>query len=184
MEDTTILQLLWQRAERALSALAEKYGKGLHRLAMNILNSRQDAEETVNDTYLSLWNAIPPAKPDPLSGYVYRVGRNTALKRLRENTALKRCSRYDVSLDELAGTLSGNTLEEEYDAVLLGQCIDRFLDTLSRQNRRIFLRRYWFGDSIEALAREESLSPNSLSVRLHRLRRQLKDYLIKEGFTL
>lgn len=184
MEDKTILQLLWQRAERALSALAEKYGKSLHRLAMNILNSRQDAEETVNDTYLSLWHAIPPAKPDPLSGYVYRVGRNTALKRLRENTALKRCSRYDVSLDELAGTLSGSTLEEEYDAVLLGQCIDRFLDTLSRQNRRIFLRRYWFGDSIEDLAKEESLTPNSLSVRLLRLRRQLKDYLIQEGFTL
>lgn len=184
MDDKTILQLLWQRAESALTALAEKYGKGLYRLAMNLLNSQPDAEETVNDTYLSLWNAIPPAKPNPLSAYIYRVGRNTALKRLRENSALKRCSRYDVSLDELAGTLSGATLEEEYNAVLLGQCIDRFLDTLSPQNRRIFLRRYWFGDSIETLAREESLSPNSLSVRLLRLRKQLKDYLLKEGFPL
>lgn len=102
MDDKTILQLLWQRAEQALTALAENYGKGLYHLAMNILNCHRDAEEAVNDTYLSLWNAIPPAKPDPLSGYVYRVGRNTALKRLRENTALKRCSKYDVSLDELA----------------------------------------------------------------------------------
>ncbi len=184
MDDKLILRLLWQRAEQALAALTEKYGKGLYRLAMNILNCHRDAEETVNDTYLSLWNAIPPAQPDPLSGYVYRVGRNTALKRLRENTALKRCSRYDVSLDELAGYLSGNTLEEEYDAILLGQCIDRFLDTLNRQNRRIFLRRYWFGDSLETLAKEESLSQNALSVRLLRLRKQLKDYLYKEGFML
>ena len=184
MDDKNILRLLWQRAEAAISALAEVYGKGLLRLAMNILHSHRDAEETVNDTYLALWNAIPPARPDPLSAYVYRTGRNTALKQLRENTALKRCSQYDVSLDELAGYLSGSTLEEEYDAILLGQCIDRFLDTLSRQNRRIFLRRYWFGDSIELLAQEEALSPNALSVRLLRLRRQLKDYLNKEEFLL
>ena len=184
MDDKNILRLLWQRAETAISALAEVYSKGLLRLAMNILHSHRDAEETVNDTYLALWNAIPPARPDPLSAYVYRTGRNTALKRLRENTALKRCNQYDVSLDELAGCLSGSTLEEEYDAILLGQCIDRFLDTLNRQSRRIFLRRYWFGDSIELLAQEESLSPNALSVRLLRLRRQLKDYLNKEGFLL
>ena len=184
MDDKKILRLLWQRAEAAISALAEVYGKGLHRLAMNILHSYRDAEETVNDTYLAIWQAIPPAKPDPLSAYVYRTGRNTALKRLRENTALKRCSQYDASLDELSGFLSGNTLEEAYDAILLGQCIDRFLDTLNRQNRRIFLRRYWFGDSIDVLAKEESLTPNALSVRLLRLRRQLKDYLSKEGFLL
>lgn len=184
MEDKQILQLLWQRAERALTALAGKYGKGLYRLTMNILNCHRDAEETVNDTYFAIWNAIPPAQPDPLTGYVYKVGRNTALKRLRENTALKRCSQYDVSLDELADYLSGNTLEEEYDAVLLGQCIDRFLDTLNRQNRRIFLRRYWFGDSVDALAKAEGLSPNALSVRLLRLRSQLKEYLYKEGFSL
>ena len=137
MDDKKILRLLWKRAEAAISALAEVYGKGLHRLAMNILHSHRDAEETVNDTYLAIWHAIPPAKPDPLSAYVYRTGRNTALKRLRENTALKRCSQYDASLDELSSFLSGNTLEEAYDAILLGQCIDRFLDTLNRQNRRI-----------------------------------------------
>lgn len=175
MDDKKILRLLWQRAEAAISALAEVYGKGLLQLAMNILHSHRDAEETVNDTYLAIWHAIPPAKPDPLSAYVYRTGRNTALKR---------CSQYDVSLDELSGFLSGNTLEETYDAILLGQCIDRFLDTLNRQNRRIFLRRYWFGDSIDDLAKEESLTPNALSVRLLRLRRQLKDYLSKEGFLL
>lgn len=184
MEDKKILQLLWQRAEAALELLAKKYGKGLYRLAKNILGNHWDAEESVSDTYAAVWYAIPPARPDPLAGFVYRVGRNTALKRLRENTAQKRCSSYDVSLDELAGCLAGSTLEEEYDAIALGQAIDRFLDTLDSKNRRLFLRRYWFGDSVKELATAEHLSANALSVRLLRLRQLLKDYLNKEGFYL
>lgn len=182
MDDGRILQLLWNRSEQAVTALASRFGKRLYALAMNILCNPQDAEESVSDTYLALWNAIPPARPNPLEGYVYRTGRNTALNHLRHRTAQQRDSRYDLSLDELAQILPGDTLEETLDAKQLGQAIDRFLDSISKENRILFLRRYWFGDSVKALSRELGLSVNVLSVRLHRIRTQLKDYLYKEGF--
>lgn len=182
MEDQKILALLWDRAQSALDALSRKFGKGLYRLAYNILGSHADAEETVNDTYLALWNTIPPQRPEPLSAYIYKVGKHTALKRYRHNTAQKRNGHYDLCLEELSGVLAGTSLEEDFDAILLGQTIDRFLDGLDTQNRRIFLRRYWFGDRVTELAKAERLSANALSVRLSRLRQQLKDYLIKEGF--
>ena len=180
MEDQKIITLLWNRLQSGLDALAKKFGKGLHALSYNILGSHADAEETVNDTYLAVWNAIPPQKPDPLSAYVYRIGRNTALKRYRLNTAQKRNSHYDLSLDELGGALVGTSMEADFDARLLGQAINRFLGTLDSKNRRIFLRRYWFGDSIADLAKAEHCSANALTVRLSRIRQQLKDYLIKE----
>ena len=182
MEDKKIVSLLWQRSEQALVLLAKKFGAGLQRLAMNILGNHPDAEESVNDTYLALWNAIPPEKPDPLSAFVYRVGKNTALKKLRDATAQKRDSRYDVSLEELSGCLAGCPLEDEFDAKLLGRAIDRFLGLQTQQNRIIFLRRYWFGDSVKEIASLYAMTPGAVSVRLSRLRDALKDYLTKEGF--
>jgi RNA polymerase sigma-70 factor (ECF subfamily) len=183
MDDQRIIDLLWQRAEQGIDALQAKFGKALLGLSIHILKDPQDAEEAVSDTYLALWNTIPPARPDPLSTFAFKICRNTALNRLRSQTAQKR-SAYELSLEELSEVLPGEQFQDQLDARALGQCIDRFLDTLNRQNRRIFLRRYWFGDSIDALAKEESLTPNALSVRLLRLRRQLKDYLSKEGFLL
>lgn len=182
MEDAKILDLLWVRAESAIAALAEKFGARLHRMAMNILGNFQDAQECVNDTYFALWNAIPPQRPEPLAGYVYRVGRNTAMKRLRANTARKRDSTYDLSLDELAAWIPGSSLEDSWNAKILGQAIDRFLDTISRENRVIFLRRYWFGDSVKAIAQDTGLAENTVSVRLNRVRSKLKDYLTEEGY--
>ena len=184
MDDRKIIALLWQRAESAIDALAQKFGSRLMRTAVNILSDPQDAEEAVSDTYLAVWNAIPPARPDPLCAYVYRTGKNQALKRLRQKTAEKRNSHYNISLEELSDILTGNTMEEQMDARLLGQAIDRFLDTLSKDDRVLFLRRYWFGDSISQLARSRRCSTGSISVRLHRIRNRLKDYLYKEGFFL
>lgn len=181
MEDKKIVALLWQRAESALDALAEKFGKGLLALARNFLPDRRDAEEAVSDTYLALWHAIPPAKPDPLPPYVYRVGRNTALNRLRRDTAQKR-SGYEVSLDELSGSLSGPSLEAQVEARDLGQAIDAFLDTQSQSTRIIFLRRYWFGDSVKDIAKLLGLTESAVSVRLLRTREKLKDYLTEEGY--
>lgn len=180
MEDMKILDLLWARAESAIEALSEKFGARLHRTAVNILGNFQDAQECVNDIYLALWNTIPPQRPEPLAGFVHRVGRNTALKRLRQDTARKRDSSYDLSLEELAGCIPGSSLEEAWDAKVLGQTIDRFLDTVSRENRVIFLRRYWFGDAIKDIAQSLGMTENVISVRLSRLRANLKDYLIRE----
>lgn len=184
MEDQRIIALLFARAEQALTALSEKFGKRLFATAKNILGDDGDAEESVSDTYLAIWNAIPPARPDPLTGYVLRVGKNTALKHLRRRTALKRQSNYELSLDELGDILPENTLEQAIDARLLGQAIDQFLSTLSPEQRRLFLRRYWFGDSIPELSRALHVTENTVSVRLHRIRSQLRTYLNKEGFYL
>lgn len=184
MDDRHILQLLFDRAEAAIDALARRFGPRLYAIAMNILCSSRDAEECVNDTYLALWNAIPPARPDPLCAYTYRVGRNTALKRLRDNTTQARNSAYDLSLDELAGCIPDDSLWETLDARELGRSIDRFLDIQSKENRVIFLRRYWFGDSVKDIARSLGMKEGTVSVRLNRLRSALKDHLSKEGYTL
>lgn len=182
MTDQRILALLWSRAESALDALAQKFGPRLLRTALNILGDRQDAEEAVNDTYLALWNAIPPERPTPLEGYVHRTGRNIALKKLRFLRAQKRSSQYDVSLDELAGILPGGCLEEALDARELGRAIDRFLDGQNATNRVLFVRRYWFGDGVKELASAIGMTESAVSVRLSRVRSQLKHYLYKEGF--
>ncbi len=181
MDDKKIIALLWQRAESALDALAEKFGRGLLALARNILPDRRDAEEAVSDTYLALWHAIPPAKPDPLPPYVYRVGRNTALNRLRRDTAQKR-SAWEVSLDELSNSLSGPSLEAQVEARVLGRAINAFLDTQSQSTRIIFLRRYWFGDSVKDIAKLLGMNESAVSVRLLRTREKLKDYLTEEGY--
>lgn len=182
MEDQRIIKLLWQRAESAIDALAKTFGKRLMSIAMNILEVRQDAEESVNDTYLAVWNTVPPKKPDPLAGYVYATGRNISLDRLKYNTAEKRDSRYDVSIDELAYCIPAPALEETVDARELGLAINRFLGTLNADNRALFLRRYWFGDSVQSIAKDLGLRENAASVRLGRIRMQLREYLIKEGY--
>ncbi len=181
MDDKAIIAGLTARIEDTLHILSQRFGRSLQHLALNILGNPRDAEECVNDTYLALWNAIPPAKPDPLAGYVMRTGRNLALKKLRQNSAQKRDSRYDLSLDELAGALSGGTPEEIVEAQELGRAIDQFLDTLNKENRILFLRRYWFGDSVQTIAKNRSMTVNSVSVRLNRIRSKLRTYLIKEG---
>ena len=182
MEDKKIIQLLFARAEHAISALSIRFGQQLHRIAYNILGNPQDAEECTNDTYLALWNAIPPVLPDPLSPYVYRTGRNIALKRLHRDTAKKRDSRYDISLEELNGCLPGNDIEQLIDAKELGRTINKFLSSKSKETRYIFLRRYWYGDSVGEIAKELNMHENAVYVRLNRIRNSLRDYLMKEGY--
>ena len=182
MEDKQIVKLLFARAENAINELSTRFGKQLHRIAYNILGNQSDVEECTNDTYFALWNAIPPVSPDPLAPYVYRTGRNTALKRLHRETAQKRNSRYDVSLEELNGCLPGEDMEQVIDARELGRAIDRFLASNSKVSRYIFIRRYWYGDSIGVIASELDMKENAVSVRLNRMRKSLKMYLKKEGY--
>ncbi len=182
MEDRQILEALWSRTESAIDALRAKFGRRLYLTALNILGDNRDAEEAVSDTYLALWDAIPPARPEPLSAFVYKVGRNTALKHLRRRSAEKRDNRYDTTLDELTEALSADAPEARIQARELGDAINRFLDTLDHSSRCLFVRRYWFGDSVRELSRVEGITENALSVRLHRIRGKLKDYLYKEGF--
>ena len=182
MDDQEILRLLLEHDESGIRAMTLTYGPRLLATARNILGNSADAEETVNDTYLAVWHAIPPKKPESLSAFVYRTGKNLALKLLRHRSARKRGSQYDLSLEELSGCLSGRCLEEDFEAKQLGQAIDAFLDTLTKTNRVLFLRRYWFGDSVRDLARHFAMSENTVSVRLSRIRNQLKEYLLKEEY--
>lgn len=178
--DKRILKLLWDRQERGLEEMAAAYGQRLYGIAYNILGNRHDAEECVNDTYLALWNTIPPQRPEPLIAYACRVGRNIALNRLRSDSTQKRDSRYDLSLDELAGCIPGASLEHVMDGRILGQSINKFLATLPKMSRIIFLRRYYFGDSVKKIAGSLSLSENTVSVRLNRIREKLRKFLEKE----
>lgn len=179
MEQVT--QLLLQRSEKALVEMAKLYGRRLYQTALNIIGIREDAEESVNDTYLAVWEAVPPKKPEPLAPFVYRIGRNISLKRLRHITAQKR-SGYDVSLSELESCIAGPDLWETLDARALGRAIDGFLDTITQENRVIFVRRYWFGDSVKDIAHAFGMKESAVSVRLSRTRDKLKEHLIKEGF--
>jgi RNA polymerase sigma-70 factor (ECF subfamily) len=178
MEDHEILELLAQRSDRAIGALSERFGGLLYHIAMNLLGDTQDAEECVNDTLLAVWNSVPPNHPLPLQPYICRIGRNIALNRLRRNTTQKRAG-YEISLDELAGCISAPLQE---DSRLLGQAMNAWLSTLNKENRAIFLRRYWFGDSVKDIAAATGLKENAVSVRLGRLREKLKGYLYKEGY--
>lgn len=176
MDDRTLLQLLFDRVEAVFEKLAQRFGRRLTQTAMNILDSHEDAEECVNDTYLALWNAIPPSKPDPLAPYVYRTGKNIALNRLRAQTTQKRGG-YVLSLDELAGCVSAPCSDRD-----LGQGLNLWLGTLSQRDRVIFLRRHWFGDSVKDIAKSLQMTESAVSVRLHRLKNQLKIYLTEEGY--
>ncbi len=179
MEDRKILMLLLNRAENGLAAVQKKYGGLLYRICMNILQIPQDAQECVNDTYLALWNAIPPAQPDPLTPYVCRTGRNVALNRLRADSAQKLGRHYTLSLDELADWIPDRCMEETVTARALGKAIDEFLSAEVRDNRVLFLRRYWFGDSVADAAKLLGISANTAAVRLLRMRERLKKYLIE-----
>ena len=184
MDDKQIIRLFFARAEEAIGALKVRFGNTLYRIAMNILANHNDAEETTNDTYLAIWNAIPPKAPEPLAPYVYRTGRNMALKRLEYLSAEKRNNSYDVSLDELGACLPDNDDGPEQAVIIqeIADSINKFLEQDTDMNRYIFMRRYWYGDSVEDIAKAVNMKSGAVSVRLSRIRTKLKEHLIKEGY--
>ncbi len=178
MDDDRIIELFFERSEQAIKELNDKYGRIFHSISFNILNSRLDAEECVNDAYLGAWNAIPPARPNPLLAFVCKIVRNISLKRYEQNTAAKRNSIYNIAIDELEECLASSyTIEEERDACELTKIIESFLDSLSKENRVIFLRRYWFSDPYSEIAKRVGMTEKNVSVRLTRIRKELRKYL-------
>lgn len=185
MTDEQIIELFFIRSEQAIAELDDKYGKVCHSVSYNILGNKQDAEECVNDAYLGTWNAIPPAKPNPLLAFVCKIVRNISLKRYEQNTAKKRNSYYDLAIEELEDCLaSSTTVEDEIAERELTRIIERFLRSLSKENRVIFLRRYWFSDSYADIAMRVNLSEKNISVRLTRIREKLREYLLENGVLL
>lgn len=182
MEDTQIIELFFARDQQAITELAAKYGSVCHKLSYQILNNQLDAEECVNDAYLGTWNSIPPRRPNPLLTFLCKIVRNLSIKRYHANTAIKRNSTYCVALREVEQDVTApDTVEDEVEAKSLARLIEAFLDSLSIENRVIFMRRYWFSDSYEEIAQRVGLTEKNVSVRLTRLRKQLKEHLQKEG---
>ena len=183
MEDKRIVDLYWARDPQAIEQSQARYGTHCHRIALRILDNRQDAEECVNDTFLRAWNAIPPQKPARLGAFLGRITRHLALDRYEQRTADKRGGgQIALLLDELQECLpDGEDVAEE---VQLKDLLDRFLSTLPATARRLFLRRYWYAYSIEEIGRMEGMTPNRVAVSLYRTREKLKVLLQEEGVTL
>lgn len=182
MEDERIIELFFERSEQAINELHDKYGKVCYNLSFSILNNGLDAEECVNDSYFSAWNVIPPEKPRLLLAFICKIVRNISMKRYYEKTAVKRNSAYDITMSEVENyLLSPNNVEEEIEAKELVHIIENFLDTLTIENRVIFMRRYWFSDTYEDIARRVGITEKNVSVRLSRIRKQMKKYLTKEA---
>lgn len=177
MDDREIVRLFYRRSERAIAELSAKYGALCLKIAYNILNDAQDAEECVNDAYLGAWNTIPPQDPDPLRSYICRIVRNLALKKWRANSAQKRGGGFEVSLSELEGCLPDNSLDERFSVSELTEQINEFLATLSRGDRVMFVRRYWFGAPLAEVGADFGITEHNASVRLGRIRKKLRKYL-------
>ncbi len=174
MEDSEIISLFFARSEQAVAELDRQYGAAVKKTASNILPDRLDAEECVNDTYLRVWNSIPPQRPNPLVSFVCKIARNLALDRYRSSRAEKRNGSLDLVLEEM---------EDCIPAKELTAAINRFLAALPREDRLLFVRRYWYGDPVSDLAAQTNSSANRISVRLFRLREKLRNTLKKEGFS-
>ena len=182
LKDHEIIDLFFERSEQAITELVDKYGRSIRSIAWNILNNPQDVEECSNDTYLQVWNLIPPNRPKSLGAYACRIARNLCLKRYHTNTAQKRNSYYDVALQELEDTVPAlSTVETDMEARELTHYLNRYLAQLNEKDRYMFLRRCWYGDGVGEISQNLNTTPHAVSVRLFRIRERLQLYLQKEG---
>lgn len=186
MDDREIIALYFKRLESAITETAKKYGNYCFSISHNILRNRHDAEESVNDTYLQTWNSIPPTKPNCLSAYLAKIVRNISLNRIKSQNTQKRGSgEYELVYEELEGTISSSQLVEDLlDEISLRDLINRWLDTLSPEQRMVFVGRYWYFDSISTISAKMDFSDSKTKMLLLRLRNDLKKYLESEGIHL
>lgn len=183
MEDEQILTLFFARDETALSETREKYGPRLTRLARRFLSSAEDAEECVSDTYLKAWDTIPPQRPVHFFAYLATLCRRFALGYLDRQNAARRSAPTVALTEELAACLPGGGAAEHSDEAL-GALLNRFLHAQKPESRAIFLRRYWYADSVKDIAARFGVSESKVKASLHRTRKKLKDYLAQEDIIL
>ena len=181
MDDAKIFELFRKRDETAIAELRSKYDRRCVHIAGNVLSQREDIEECVNTAYYEVWNNIPPASPDDLKNYLCRIVRNISIKRYEYNSAAKRDNRFTVSLEEIADCVP-DTPTEEIRLDDLADAISRFLRTQDDTHRRVFIRRYTYGDSIAEIAARYSLNEKTVATYLFRTRKKLREFLKKEGY--
>ena len=183
MEDSRILELYWDRSERAISETSNKYGKYCYTIAYHILADAGDADESVNDAYLGAWNAMPPHRPSALSAFLGKITRRISINRWSEKRAEKRGGgQVPLALDELSEVIaSPDTPEQALDARELAAAVNRFLASLPEPERDLFVCRYWFLTPVAELSRRFNFSLSKTKSMLSRTRRKLKAHLEKEG---
>lgn len=183
MEDSKIVELYWNKNSEAIVASEEKYGAYCRTIAENILHNQEDVEECINDTWLHVWNAIPPQRPQSLKLFLARITRNLSFNRWNAQTAEKRGGHETaLVLDELAECLhSGTDVESDILSQELGTYIRSFVKGLQGRERKIFVLRYFYTEPISQIAERCSISENNVKVILSRTRKKLKKLLIKEG---
>lgn len=181
MNDNEIIQLLFNKSEKAIVEINKQYGKLCHTLAFNILKNRQDAEECVNDAYLGVWNTIPPKRPNSFTAYLCRLVRNLSVNRYKYNAAEKRKTNYNLCLEEIERYFGTTELLEKITEKELTGYIETFLDSLTAQERFIFVRRFWYLDSYKSIAKATGLKEGALRVKMTRLKAELKKNLDKQG---
>lgn len=184
MDDLKIIELYFQRDEQAIIETDYKYGKLCHSIAYNILNNHEDSEECVNETYVGVWNAIPPTRPNNLMAFVCKIARNLSLKRLEFLRREKRSSAVTLSLEELEEVLSDDRFAPDVNDEDLGKLISNFLYNQKEDFRNVFIRKYYFFDSIKEIAERYSFSESKVKNMLFHTRKKLREYLIKEGVAI
>ena len=182
MEDQQIIDLLFQRSETAIAALQQKFGGLCRSIICHILSDSRDVEECTSDTYLRAWNSIPPQRPDRLDSYLARIARNVALDRYDYNNACMRSSDLTLAYEELSMFLPSRN--QEADNAEFRALLNRFLRELPKSSRIMFLRRYWYGESIGEVASAFGCSEEKVKSSLFRTRNKLRDAMIKEGIYL
>lgn len=186
MEDFKIIELFFERNENAISETERKYGRYLSKIAYNILFDFEDSKECVNDTYMKAWNSIPPQQPKVLSIFLGKITRRLAIDVFRKKHAEKRGnSEYFLSLSELDECIPDKfSAENEFEQKELSESINRFLSSISKENRDIFICRYFYSDSIKEIASFFQSNESKIKSSLFRTRKALKEHLEKEGFSL
>ena len=183
MNDKNIVDLYFNRDEEAIAQTDKKYGRYCYSIAYNILTNKEDAEESVSDTYMTAWRAIPPRRPSVLSTFLGKITRHISIDRWRERSAYKRGGgEVTLALEELEDCVAGlQNVEMEYERKELIRAYVKFLDTLPVTERRVFLCRYWYVDSVEAIAEKFGFSQSKVKTMLYRTRVKLRKQLAEEG---
>lgn len=185
MEDVQIIELYWKREETAISETEKKYGAFCNSIALNILSVPEDAKECVNDTYFQAWNSMPPQRPVKLQAWLGRIVRNIAINLWNKNHRKKRYSGMEQLLNELEDCIPGReTVEGVIEEKELAVFINTWLGNLTQEERVLFVRRYWKGETVKKLAVEFGTSPGKMAKRMYRIRQNLKSALEKEGYVL
>ena len=182
MEDQGIIDLFFERLEQAITETDKKYGGYCYAIAYNILSSREDSEESVSDTYLTAWNTIPPTKPVHFFAYLAKICRHLAFDRLDWNNAAKRRAEVVALTQEMEECIPGQWQETDVRSAEISRLVSSFLWKQTADNRMIFVRRYWYGDSVSEIALRYEISQSAVLMRLSRMREKLAVYLKKEGF--